>query len=45
MRALGGVFRPKNDETSEQFRIMHNEEIRGLYRSPSIVKTVQRRKL
>jgi hypothetical protein len=31
---------PKKDEVSEQFRILHNEALRDLYRSLSIVRIV-----
>lgn len=32
----------KTDETDEQFRILHSEELRDEYRSPCIVRIVIR---
>jgi hypothetical protein len=31
---LEKIFRRKKNEVSEQFRILHNEKLRDLYRSP-----------
>ena len=38
------VFGPKRDENGE-WRWLHNEELHGLYRSPSIVRVIKSRRL
>jgi hypothetical protein len=38
-------FETKKNEVREQFRILHNVKLRGLYRSPCIVVIVQSRRL
>jgi hypothetical protein len=42
---LRKIYGPKNTEESEQFGTLHNEELRNIYRSPSIVRVVTSRKL
>jgi hypothetical protein len=37
-RVLRGIFGPKRDEVTGGWRKMHNEELHGLYSSPSIVR-------
>jgi hypothetical protein len=36
-RVLRKIFGPKGDEVAEEWRKLHNEEIRDLYSSPSII--------
>jgi hypothetical protein len=37
-RALRRIFGPKRDEMTGDWRKLHNEEIRDLYSSPSIIR-------
>ena len=37
-RALRGIFGPKGDEVSREWRKLHNEEFKDLYSSPNIVR-------
>jgi hypothetical protein len=41
----GKIFRPKRDEVSEHFRILHNKKLCDLYRSPSIARVVKSMKI
>jgi hypothetical protein len=34
-RVLGRMFGPKRDEVTGEWRKLHNEELRGLYSTPS----------
>jgi hypothetical protein len=36
-RVLRRIFRPRRDEMTGEWRKLHNEELRGLYSSPSII--------
>ena len=38
------LFGPKRDE-NEKWRRLHNEELRGLYRSPNIVRVIKSRRM
>jgi hypothetical protein len=38
---LRGIFGPKRDEVTEEWRKLHNEELRDLYSSPSIIRIIQ----
>jgi hypothetical protein len=40
-RVLRRIFRPKRDEVTEEWRKMHNEELRDLYSSPSIIRIIK----
>src|SRR5215470_7174856 len=40
-RVLRRVFGPKRDEVTGEWRKLHNEELKGLYSSPSIVQVVK----
>jgi len=40
-RGLRKIFRPKKDEVTEQFWVLHNMEFHDLYRSPSIIRIVK----
>jgi len=42
---LRKIFGPEVDEVSEQLRILHNDELRDLYMSPNIIRTVKYRRL
>ena len=41
---LRQIFGPKRN-TNEEWRRFHNEELRGLYRSPNIVRVIKSRRL
>ena len=43
-RVLRRIFGPKRDENGE-WRRLHNEELRSLYRSPNIVTVIKSRRL
>ena len=43
-RILRRVFVPKKDENVE-WRRLHNEELRSLFRSPNIVRVIKSRRL
>jgi len=36
---LKKILGPRHDEENEQFKMLHNEEFRDLYRSPGEVRT------
>jgi hypothetical protein len=38
-RVLRRIFGPKRDEVARKWRQLHNEELRDLYSSPSIIKS------
>jgi hypothetical protein len=40
---LRRIFRPKRDEMSGEWRKLHNEELRDLYSSPSIIRIIKSR--
>jgi hypothetical protein len=40
-RVLRRIFRPKRDEMTGEWRKLHNEELRDLYSSSSIVRMVK----
>jgi hypothetical protein len=44
-RVLRRIFGPKRDEVTGGWRKLHNEELHGLYCSPSIIRVIQRRRI
>jgi len=42
-RVLRGIFGPKRDEVTGEWRKLHNEELNYLYCSPNIVRGEKRR--
>jgi hypothetical protein len=40
-RVLRRIFGPKRDEMTEEWRKLHNEELRDLYSSPSIIRIIK----
>jgi hypothetical protein len=40
-RVLRRIFGPKRDEVTGEWRKLHNEELRDLYSSPSIIKIIK----
>jgi hypothetical protein len=39
-RVLRRIFGPKRDEVTGEWRKLHNEELRDLYSSPSIIRII-----
>jgi hypothetical protein len=44
-RVLRRIFGPKRDEVTGGWRKLNNEELHGLYSSPSIVRVIKARKV
>jgi hypothetical protein len=44
-RVLRRIFGPKRDEVTGEWRKLHNEELRDLYFSPSIIRTIKSRRM
>jgi hypothetical protein len=42
-RVLRRIFGPKRDEVTGEWRKLHNEELRDLYSSPSIIRIIKTR--
>jgi hypothetical protein len=40
-RVLRRIFEPKRDEVTGEWRKLHNEELRDLYSSPSIIRIIK----
>jgi hypothetical protein len=38
---LGRIFGPKTDEVKGEWRKLHDEELRDLYSSPSIIRIIK----
>ena len=39
------IFGPKRDEVTGEWRKLHNEELKGLYSSPNIVRVIKSRRM
>jgi hypothetical protein len=44
-RVLRRIFEPKRDEVTGRWRKLHNEELRNLYSSPSIISMINSRRM
>jgi hypothetical protein len=44
-RVLRRIFEPKRDEVTGEWRKLHNEELRDLYSSPSIIRIIKPRRM
>jgi hypothetical protein len=44
-RVLQRIVGPKRDEVTGGWRKLHNEELHGLYSSPSIIKVIKARRM
>jgi hypothetical protein len=44
-RVLRRIFGPKRDEVTGEWRKLHNEELRDLYPSPSIIRIMKSRRM
>jgi hypothetical protein len=44
-RVLRRIFGPRRDEVTGEWRKLHNEELRDLYSSPSIIRIIKSRRM
>jgi hypothetical protein len=44
-RVLRRIFGPKGDEVTGNWRKLHNEELRNVYSSPSIIRMIKSRRM
>jgi hypothetical protein len=44
-RVLRRIFGSKRDEVTGEWKILHNEELRDLYSSPSIIRIIKSRRM
>jgi hypothetical protein len=44
-RVLRGIFGPKRDEVTGEWRKLHNEELHDLYSSPTVVQVIKWRRI
>jgi hypothetical protein len=44
-KVLRRIFGPKRDEVTGEWRKLHNEELRDLYSSPSIIRMIKMRRM
>jgi hypothetical protein len=42
---LGRIFGPKRDELTGEWGKLHNEELRDLYSSPSIIRIIKSKRI
>jgi hypothetical protein len=45
LRVLRRIFGPKRDEVTGGWRKLHNEELHGLYSSPSMIRMIKSRRM
>jgi hypothetical protein len=44
-KLLRGIFGPKRDEVTRGWRKLHNEKLRDLYSSPSIIRIIKSKRM
>ena len=44
-RVLRGIFGPRRDKVTVEWRRLHNEELNDLYSSPNIVRVIKSRRM
>jgi hypothetical protein len=44
-RVLGGIFGPKGDKVTGEWRKLHNGELHNLYSSPDIIRQIKSRRM
>jgi hypothetical protein len=44
-RVLRGIFGPKRDEVTGEWRRLHNKELYALYFSPNIIQAMESRRM
>jgi hypothetical protein len=44
-RVLRGIFGPKRDEVTGEWRRLHNAELYDLYSSPNIIRVIKSRRI
>jgi hypothetical protein len=44
-RVLRGIFGPKGDEVTAEWRKLHNRELHNLYSSPDIIRQIKSRRM
>jgi hypothetical protein len=44
-RVLRRIFGPKREETTREWRRLHNEELNYLYSSPNIIRVIKARRI
>jgi hypothetical protein len=44
-RVLRRIFGPKRDEVTGEWRRLHNEELKDLYSSPTIIRVIKSRRM
>jgi hypothetical protein len=44
-RVLGGIFGPKRDEVTGEWRKLHSGELHNLYSSPDIIRQIKSRRM